>query len=58
MVWSPFSVLGSGDRALNKVGKVAAPLELPFILVMKTDDGKLLDREDGYGLWSVLWRSQ
>ena len=33
-------MLGSGDKALNKVGKVAAPLELPFILVMETGDGK------------------
>lgn len=55
----PSCVPGSGDRAVNKVGKGAATLELPFILVMETDKRKATrtERIITYS-WSVLWRSQ
>ena len=52
----PSCVLGSGKRAVNKVGKVAASLELPFILVTEADKRKATqpNGEDNYGFWSVL----
>lgn len=46
-------MLGSEATALNKAGKVTAPWELPFILVMETESGEAPDRERNYGLGNV-----
>lgn len=44
---------------MNKVGKGAAALELPFIPVMETDKRKATRTERIItDSWSVLWRSQ
>ena len=40
MVWSTCWMLGSGATALNKVGEVSVPWELPFILVMEAENGE------------------
>lgn len=42
---------------MSKVGKVAAPMDLLFILVMETA-GKVPNGEDDYGFWYLLSRDQ